>query len=82
MQAYAERYETMTNWKECGVCGKEDCCVDLVCDMDQRGLLLLKNAQVDLVDKLIKFEVNSGYVLQLELALKDGCLKDRDFICR
>ena len=72
----------MTNWKECGVCGKEDSCIDLVSDMDQRGLLLLKNAQVDLVAKLIKLDVNSGYVVQLELALKDGCLKNRDFICR
>ena len=72
----------MTDWKECGVCGKEDSCVDLVYDMDRRRSQLIKNAQADLVAKLLKFDVNSHYVMQLESALEDGCLKNRDFMCR
>jgi hypothetical protein len=62
-------YEAMTDWKECAVCGNEDCCRYQVVDIDRRALSLLAEAHVNLVVELSKSTINLSYIVQLNKAL-------------
>ena len=81
-RAYAEEYDELTAWSECGVCGIEDCCDNLIVDMDSRASTLLSKAFADYCKYLETDSIHCNFLCCVHEAFVDGHLRHREGICK